>query len=76
MNRNVGRSAEGIRKEEARRRYRMLSLNGALGYSFPEASLDEAMKRRPDLIADDAGSMDAGPYYLGEGASALKGAAG
>jgi len=52
--------------------YRILSLNGALGYSFPEESLEEAMKLKIDLIADDGGSMDAGPYYLGSGKSAFK----
>lgn len=52
--------------------YRLLSLNGAVGYSFPEESLAEAMKQKIDLIADDSGSMDAGPYYLGAGVSAFK----
>jgi len=52
--------------------YRLLSLNGAVGYSFPEESLAEAMKQKIDLIADDSGSMDAGPYYLGAGVTAFK----
>ncbi len=52
--------------------YRILSLNGAVGYSFPEGSLEDAMKTRLDLIADDAGTMDQGPYYLGEGVTAFK----
>ncbi len=52
--------------------YRILSLNGAVGYSFPEESLQEAMKTRLDLIADDGGTMDGGPYYLGEGITGFK----
>lgn len=40
---------------------------GMLGYGFPESSLREALKRRPDVIAVDAGSTDPGPYYLGAG---------
>jgi hypothetical protein len=52
--------------------YRILSLNGAVGYSFPEESLEEAMKTRLDLIADDGGTMDGGPYYLGEGVTGFK----
>ncbi|HNS15588.1 MAG TPA: DUF4387 family protein [Syntrophorhabdaceae bacterium] len=52
--------------------YRILSLNGAVGYSFPEESLEEAMKTRLDIIADDGGTMDGGPYYLGEGVTGFK----
>lgn len=52
--------------------YKILSLNGATGYSFPVESLEEAMKLKIDVIADDCGSMDAGPYYLGAGISAFK----
>jgi hypothetical protein len=47
--------------------YRVVSACGALGYGYPEASMDEAMKGRVDAIVSDAGSMDAGPYYLGTG---------
>lgn len=49
--------------------YRMLSVCGALGYGYDETSLNEALKMKLDLIASDAGSMDAGPYYLGKGES-------
>jgi len=52
--------------------YRILSLNGVLGYSFPEESLEKAMQLKIDLIADDCGSMDGGPFYLGAGVSAFK----
>jgi hypothetical protein len=40
---------------------------GMLGYGFPERSLQEAVIRKPDVIAVDAGSTDPGPYYLGVG---------
>lgn len=41
--------------------------HGMLGYGFPKASLDEAVRRGFELIAVDAGSTDPGPYYLGSG---------
>mgnify|MGYP001278455727 CR=1 FL=1 len=47
--------------------YRVVSACGALGYGYPKESLDEALKGRIDAIVSDAGSMDAGPYYLGTG---------
>jgi Domain of unknown function (DUF4387)/Acyclic terpene utilisation family protein AtuA len=47
--------------------YRVVSACGALGYGYPKESLDEALKGRVDAIVSDAGSMDAGPYYLGTG---------
>lgn len=48
---------------------RILSPTAILGYGFPEASFLEGMKRKPDIIAVDAGSTDPGPYYLGAGVS-------
>jgi hypothetical protein len=47
--------------------YRVVSVCGALGYGYPKESLEEALKGRVDAIISDAGSMDAGPYYLGTG---------
>lgn len=47
--------------------YRVVSVCGALGYGYPKESLDEALKGRIDAIISDAGSMDAGPHYLGTG---------
>ena len=47
--------------------YRVVSACGALGYGYPKESLEEALKGRIDAIISDAGSMDAGPYYLGTG---------
>ncbi|WP_434779643.1 acyclic terpene utilization AtuA family protein [Neisseria sp. Ec49-e6-T10] len=48
---------------------RVLSPTAILGYGFPEESFKEGMKRKPDVIAVDAGSTDPGPYYLGSGLS-------
>src|SRR5271155_4401575 len=47
--------------------YRVVSVCGALGYGYPKESLEEALKGGLDAIISDAGSMDAGPYYLGTG---------
>lgn len=48
---------------------RILSPTAILGYGFPMESFEEGMKRRPHVIAVDAGSTDPGPYYLGAGKS-------
>ncbi|MCL2285818.1 MAG: DUF1446 domain-containing protein [Firmicutes bacterium] len=48
---------------------RVLAPTAILGYGFPEASFAEGMKRKPHVIAVDAGSTDPGPYYLGSGKS-------
>ncbi|WP_250157072.1 DUF4387 family protein [Achromobacter deleyi] len=47
--------------------YRVVSACGALGYGFPNESLKKALEGRIDAVISDAGSMDAGPYYLGTG---------
>jgi hypothetical protein len=49
--------------------FRILSATAILGYGFPLQSFEEGMKRKPHLIAADAGSTDPGPYYLGAGVS-------
>ena len=49
--------------------FRVLAPTAILGYGFPEASFTEGMKRKPHVIAVDAGSTDPGPYYLGSGKS-------
>jgi hypothetical protein len=46
---------------------RILSPCGLLGYGFPETSFRRGLERRPDVIAVDAGSTDAGPQKLGAG---------
>ncbi len=48
---------------------RILSATAILGYGFPMESFIEGMKRKPHVIAVDAGSTDPGPYYLGAGKS-------
>ncbi len=48
---------------------RVLSPTAILGYGFPMESFVEGMKRKPHVIAVDAGSTDPGPYYLGAGVS-------
>lgn len=48
----------------------VLSASGQLGYGIPEAALREGLKRRPDFIGCDMGSIDPGPYYLGSGTPA------
>ena len=48
---------------------RILSTTAILGYGFPIESFEEGMKRKPHVIAVDAGSTDPGPYYLGTGKS-------
>lgn len=40
---------------------------GILGYGFPLASFEAALKEKPDFIVVDAGSTDAGPHKLGAG---------
>jgi len=47
--------------------YRVVSVCGALGYGYPKESLEKACEGRIDAVISDAGSMDAGPYYLGTG---------
>ena len=44
-----------------------LAASGQLGYGLPEAALREGLKREPDFIGCDMGSVDPGPYYLGAG---------
>ncbi|MCL2574120.1 MAG: DUF1446 domain-containing protein [Defluviitaleaceae bacterium] len=51
------------------REFRVLSPTAILGYGFPAASFEEGIRRKPHVIAVDAGSTDPGPYYLGSGKS-------
>lgn len=48
---------------------RMISTTGNIGYGYNEDSLKEGLKLKPHMVGADAGSMDPGPYYLGEGIS-------
>lgn len=45
----------------------MVAMTGCLGYGFTETALNRALELGVDFIGCDAGSMDPGPYYLGEG---------
>ena len=49
--------------------FRILSATAILGYGFPELSFGKGLRRKPHVIAADAGSTDPGPYYLGSGQS-------
>jgi len=40
---------------------------GILGYGFPAASFEAALREKPDFLVVDAGSTDAGPHKLGAG---------
>ncbi|OPL08686.1 MAG: 3-methylaspartate ammonia-lyase [delta proteobacterium ML8_F1] len=46
---------------------RILSPSGMLGYGFPKESFLNGIEKKPDVIAVDAGSTDAGPHKLGAG---------
>jgi len=48
-----------------RNEMRILSPTAILGYGFPADSLCRGMDQKPDAIAVDAGSTDAGPHFLG-----------
>ena len=58
-----------IKAQEEMEEMRILSPTAILGYGFPLESFVEGMKRKPHVIAVDAGSSDPGPYYLGAGIS-------
>jgi hypothetical protein len=49
--------------------YRVVSPCCVLGYGFPRGSFETALDGQVDAIVCDAGSVDAGPYFLGAGAS-------
>lgn len=53
---------------------RLLALNGFLGYGYALDSLRRGLELRPHMIGADAGSTDAGPYYLGSGGQLVKSA--
>ncbi|MCG8355616.1 MAG: DUF1446 domain-containing protein [Kiloniellales bacterium] len=54
----------------ARRPLRILGASGQLGYGVPSAAFKEGLKRSPDMIGCDMGSIDIGPNYLGSGTMA------
>lgn len=46
---------------------RVLSASGQIGSGFLETSFARGVSLRPDVIACDGGSTDAGPVHLGSG---------
>ena len=48
---------------------RLVAINGMLGYGYELASLENGIAADPHLFGVDAGSTDAGPFYLGHGRS-------
>lgn len=46
---------------------RMMAPTGMLGYGFTEEAFQRGIELGLDFIGCDAGSMDPGPHYLGEG---------
>jgi hypothetical protein len=48
---------------------RSIAINGMLGYGYPVDSLMRGMREHPHALGVDAGSTDAGPFYLGHGVS-------
>ncbi|KLK90629.1 hypothetical protein AA309_24635 [Microvirga vignae] len=53
-----------------RRPLRVLGASGQLGYGIPTPALNEGLRRNPDMIGCDMGSIDIGPHYLGNGTMA------
>lgn len=51
---------------------RIVALNGCLGYGFEQESLAHGAAVQPHMYGADAGSTDAGPYYLGSGTSMVR----
>lgn len=49
------------------RQIRMMAPTGMLGYGFTEEAFNRGIDMGLDFIGCDAGSMDPGPHYLGEG---------
>jgi Acyclic terpene utilisation family protein AtuA len=50
---------------------RVLAATGVCGSGFRQASLAEAMRRKPHFIGCDCGSTDPGPFPLGAGVTAF-----
>ena len=57
---------------DGQRELRFVSLDGLLGYGYPEDSLRRAMELNPHFVGVDAGSTDPGPYYLGNGTAFVR----
>ena len=46
---------------------KLIAASGQVGYGFDIEAFQNALEMGPDYIACDAGSLDPGPFYLGEG---------
>ncbi len=67
-----GPATDGTRFSDALgKTVRFVAATGALGSGIHEPSLTIAMEGRPHFVAADAGTTDAGPYYLGAGTAAF-----
>jgi hypothetical protein len=51
---------------------KLLALNGFLGYGYDPESLKAGLASSLGMIGADAGSTDAGPFYLGSGEQLVK----
>ncbi len=51
---------------------KLVALNGFLGYGYELESLELGLKAEPRMLGADAGSTDAGPFYLGSGTQLVK----
>ncbi len=51
---------------------RIVAISGCLGYGFEVESLARGAEMQPHMYGSDAGSTDAGPYYLGSGTSMIR----
>ncbi len=61
----VGRVRDALTGRK--RPMRVLGASGQLGYGIPTPAFEEGLRREPDLIGCDMGSIDIGPSYLGRG---------
>ena len=51
---------------------KLVALNGFLGYGYELESLEAGLRSKPGMLGADAGSTDAGPFYLGSGTQLVK----
>ena len=61
--------SSSLRERSPSEAFTLLAPIGMIGYGISTESLARGVAARPDVIGADAGSVDAGPYYLGSGRS-------
>jgi len=54
-----------MNKQLATDELRLVAVNGMIGYGYEAASLENGIAAAPHLFGVDAGSTDAGAFYLG-----------